>query len=142
MVGARLIEVPAWGNVTLIEALWLSSGIFAVLFTMLHIRPLYDDYVGARLSGREELMLVATGYLRREVIRLLQGLCLTTIGVYAAVQPSPLGRNVVTVTGLVLTGVLLTLAVLVTVQSVWDWRTRHHVQRLIDNNGNGPKEDK
>lgn len=138
MIGQTLIEIPAWGTLTLIEAIWLVSGLTAMIFAGSHIRPLYDDWALARDSGRPVLTAVAGGYLRREIVRLAQGVCLASIGVYAALEPPAIpGPAFVTPVGLVLTGVLLTVSLLVSVQSGWDWRTRHEVQRLIAEGKNG-----
>ena len=137
MISQTVIGVPAWGSVTIIEAIWLLTGISAMFFTAAHIRPLYDDWVAARLDGRPEIQLVAAGYLRREVIRFLQGVCLMSIGLYAAASEPAIGKNVVTPVGLVLTMVLFLLAVLVSVQSWWDWRTRHELTNLVLSTING-----
>lgn len=138
MLAATLIRIPSWGNVTLIEAVWLASGLLAVGFAVAHLGPLYDDWRIATLTGRPVLAKVAWGYLRRELIRLGQGACLSTIGVYAAAEPPALpGPAFVSVVGLVLTAVLLALAFLVSLQSRLDWRTRREVQDLIAAGQNG-----
>lgn len=138
MLATTLIEIPSWGTMTLIEAIWLASGLLALIFTIFHIGPLYDDWRVSKLTGRLVLSKVAWGYVRREIIRMAQAVCLTTIGVYAAVtEPVTPGPAVVSVVGLVLTGVLLCLAFLVSLQSLLDWRTRSEVQDLIAHGENG-----
>jgi len=133
-----MIEVPSWGPVTLIEAIWLLSGLLALFVTAFHLSPLYDDWITAKSTGRVVLEKTQWGYLRREVIRMLQGVCLTVIGVYAAAQPSPIpGPAYVTPVGLVLTGVLLALSFLVSAQSLLDWRMREQVDELIAHGANG-----
>lgn len=143
MLTTTLIEVPSWGDVTLIEGVWLASGLLALCVTIFHLGPLYDDWRVAKLTGRIVLAKVAWAYVRREIIRMAQGACLTTIGIYAAVEPPAIpGPAVVSLVGLVLTGVLLALSLLVSLQSMLDWRTREEVQRLIaaGHNGNHPTE--
>lgn len=132
MIADTLVTIPAWGRVTLLEAIWLASGVMAVMFTLAHMRALVEDYLAAAGTGRPVLSAVAWAYLRRETIRFLQGLCLSVIGIYACWQPSPApGPSKVSVIGLVLTFVLFSLGLLVSLQSHWDWKTRHEVQRLI-----------
>ena len=131
MLSVTLIEVPTWGTMNLVEFLWLLAGAGAMFFPAIHLRPLYRDWLAAQIANLPIIQLVAAGYLRREIIRLLQGVCITAIGVYASVSDSPIG-DMVTVTALVITGVFLSLAALVTVQSIWDWKTRGQVQHLID----------
>lgn len=138
MLATTLIEIPSWGDVTLIEAIWLGFGLMAVFFTLIHLGPLYDDWRVAKLTERPVLSKVAWGYVRREIIRLAQGICLTTIGIYAAVEPPAIpGPAVVSIVGLVLTGVLMALSFLISLQSMLDWRTRDEVQRLIAAGSNG-----
>lgn len=138
MLTTTLIEIPSWGNVTLIEAIWLASGLIALSVTAVHLGPLYEDYIAAKISGRAILGKVAWGYVRRELIRMAQGICLVTIGAYAAIEPpSRPGPTVVSLVGLVLTAVLFILSFLVSLQSVFDWRTREEVQRLIAAGENG-----
>lgn len=138
MLNATLIEIPSWGPLNLIEAIWLFSGVGALAFTTAHVRPLYRDWVAAGMAGRPVLRLVAGGYLRRELIRMTQGGCLSAIGVYAALEPPPApGPARISVIGLVITGMLLALAFLVSAQSWLDWRTRRAVQALIGQGHNG-----
>ncbi len=137
MIGT-LIEVPAWGTMTLIEAVWLASGLLALIVTGRHLFPLYDDWRVAKSTGRPVLEKVAWAYVRREIIRMAQGLCLVTVGAYAALQEQAIpGPAVVTITGLVLTVILLILALLISLQSVMDWRTRGEVQDLLSAGTNG-----
>lgn len=127
----RLIEIPSWGPATLIEIIWLASGILALVAAGLRIRPLFGDFLFARASRERDLYVLARGYFRREVIRIGQGLAIASIGVYTVQQPSLIpGPARTTVTGLVLTAVLIVISLLVTVQSVLDWRDREEVRRL------------
>lgn len=138
MIVTTAWRIPEWGDATIIEAIWLLSGVLATMFALKHIRPLYHDLRVARLSKRPVLTAVAAGYFRREVIRLMQGLCLVSVGVYAVFIPNPIpGHAVVTPTGLVLTAALFSVSILISVQSIWDWRTRHIVQKLVEEGKNG-----
>lgn len=141
MLGTTVIEVPSWGNMTAIEAIWLASGLLAMFVTLLHIRLLYQDWRIMLATGRPLLIETSWAYLRRETIRLLQGLCLVVIGAYAAVEPQAIpGKPVVTLVGLVLTVVLLTMALLISVQSLLDWRTRQTLETLIRQGQNGHRQ--
>ena len=138
LIATTLVRVPAWGDITLIEAIWLAAGLLAMFVTIFHLGPLYDDWRVAKLTGRVVLAKVAWGYVRREIIRLAQGVCLTAIGMYAAFEPPAIpGPAVVSIVGIVLTCVLLALSLLVSLQSLLDWRTRDEVQRLIAQGKNG-----
>lgn len=126
-----LIEIPSWKTVTLVEAIWLVSGLAVVLFCSFHIRPLYRDWQA--VLEQPALRAIASGYLRREIIRLLQGLCITGIGAYASTQPPVVtGLAFISIVGIVITSALVGLALSIAVQSAWDWRTREEIQDLVN----------
>lgn len=132
MITTTLIQIPQWGRLTLLEGVWLGSGLMALGFSAAHLPQLTRDYIVSLQTGRRVLQIVAWGYVRRELFRFLQGACLTVIGAYAALLENPIpGPAKVSIVGLVLTSVLFLLAFLVSAQSFFDWRTRTETQRLI-----------
>lgn len=132
MIAVTLIEIPSWGNVTLIEAMWLISGLVVLTVSSAYLRPLSLDWMAAAASRRDVLRVVAAGNLRREVLRLAQGLAIAGIGIYVATQPTAVpGPAVTTVTGLVLTGALIAIALLVAGGSISDWHARGEVRGYI-----------
>ena len=129
----RLIEVPQWGNVTLIEAVWLCSGLLAFTLAILRLPLLWRDARAARRVREKDLYVLARGYLRRELVRIWQALTIIIIGFYASVQPPAIpGPARISVTGLILTGGLLALGLLVALQSFLDWRDRAEVKRILE----------
>ncbi len=128
-----LIEIPQWGNTNLVEALWLLSGLVAFGCAGLRLHPLVIDYHLASASGANDLHVIARGYMRREVIRLVQATFVIAIGAYAAHEPSVIpGPAKVSITGLILTVALISISFLVALQSVFDWRDREEVKRLLE----------
>lgn len=129
----RFIEIPSWSTVTLIEALWLGSGLIAMSFALLRIRPLRDDVRNAIILGEHDLCVIAKGYFRRELIRIGQATCVIGIGIYAATEPSPVsGPARTTLTGLIITAVLILISGLVSLQSFLDWRDRENIKRILE----------
>lgn len=133
MTAATLIQIPAWGNANLVELIWLGSGLVTILYTASHLGELARDLKAARTSRRVGLSQVAWGYLRREIIRVVQGVCISVIGVYAVSQPPAIPKlgDFVTPAGLILTGVLFAQGLLVSGQSFLDWRTRRSIQESL-----------
>lgn len=131
-MSTTLIEIPEWETVTLIEAIWMSSGMIALFLTALRMPPLVRDSRNARELHERDLYVIARGYLRRELIRMTQALCVISIGVYAAVEPSAVpGPARISIVGLVITGVLIAISLLVALQSYLDWRDREEVRRIV-----------
>lgn len=127
----RLVEIPSWGPATLIELVWLGSGVLALLVAGLRLRPLLHDYFVAYETHERDLYVIARGYFRRELIRIGQAVAIIAVGLYTAQEPQVLpGPARTSITGLVLTAVLLVISLLVTFQSVLDWRDREEVRRL------------
>jgi phosphate/sulfate permease len=128
-----LIEIPDWGPVTIIEAVWLLAGVFAFTFASLRLRPLLRDYGGAKETHEQDLYVIARGYIRRELVRLMQALCILSIGFYSAVTPqaSP-GPTRISLVGFGITVMLIVIAFLVSFQSYLDWRDREEVRRILE----------
>jgi hypothetical protein len=132
VISATIIEIPQWGTVTLIETVWLASGLVAFVFAALRMRPLLADYRLAVEAGEDDVCIIARGYLRRETIRVAQAVCVISIGLYAAVDaPVVPGPARVSIVGLVITGVLITISLLVALQSFLDWRDRNEIRRIL-----------
>lgn len=128
-----LIEVPSWGTMSLIEALWLGSGLTALVFALLRMRPLWDDMRNVRDLKEDDLCVIAKGYLRRELIRLAQATCVISVGLYSAAEPSAIpGPTRVSIVGLVITTVLITISALIALQSYLDWRNRTAIKRILE----------
>lgn len=127
-----LIEIPQWETINLIEAIWLGSGLLALSFAALRTPALLRDYRDALIANEPDICIIARGYLRREIIRIAQAICVVGIGTYAAQEP-PLtpGPAQISVTGLVLTAVLILISLLVALQSFFDWRDRGDIRRIV-----------
>jgi hypothetical protein len=132
MIAATIVEIPQWGNVTLIEAIWLLAGVVAFAFAALRMRPLLKDYQRAGEAGEADICIIAKGYLRRELIRMAQSLCVISVGLYAAAEaPAVPGSARISIVGLVVTGVLIAISALVAFQSFFDWRDRNEIRRIL-----------
>jgi heme O synthase-like polyprenyltransferase len=131
-VGVFLVEVPSWGNASLIEIIWTVIGLGAVAVAAHALPRVVGDWHIARDSNRFALRLIARGHVRREVIRLGQGAILLAIGLYACVTPSPApGPVVVSLTGIILTAGLLAIGALVALESILDRRQRREAENLL-----------
>lgn len=133
MSAPTLIEIPSWGNATLIEFAWLLTGILVLVVTGRHIRPLYLDWRAAILERRPVLEAVASGNLVLELIFLSQGLAITSLGIFTVFQPPAMpGPTVTTPTGLFITGVIFFIALLVSFASISGWYKRDQIRRHLE----------
>jgi hypothetical protein len=132
MIASTLIEVPQWENATLIEVIWLVSGLFALTLTLLRLPVLLRDYRYAQERGDGDLCVISRSYLRREIVRIAQAGAVIAIGVYAVLSP-PLvpGPARISLVGLWLTGTLISISLLIGLQSFLDWRDREKVNKII-----------
>lgn len=127
-----MIEIPQWGNVTMVEAIWLTSGLLALAVSSLRLPALIRDLHYAQWLGDDDLCVIARGYRRREIVRILQAGAVIAIGVYAAAEPPVIpGPARITWVGLWLTATLISMSLLVALQSLLDWRDREKVKRII-----------
>lgn len=135
LMGTTLIEVPSWGSVSLIEALWTLSGVVMIVVSAWALPVVVEDYViTKRVPGyySDARALIARGHVRREVIRLAQGGIVTVVGLFAIfTDPARPGPTLITPLGIVLTAGLIALALLTAFQSVLDRRQRDHAEALI-----------
>lgn len=132
MFATTLIEIPQWGNVTLIELIWLMTGVIAMLFTGIHIKPLWTDYNTSRLTKNRILIVMARDYFRREILRCLEGSLITGLGCYVcALKPVAPGPAYISIVGLIVTIVFLLIGTFVSIQSNWDWYSRKEIQHLL-----------
>jgi hypothetical protein len=133
MIATYYMHVPQWGPLTLIELLWLLSGVLALLFCGSHFRELWRDRVAARGSERRPLVIAARANLRREVVRFLIGCDIAGFGIYAAVLPNPRpGAAYISIVGLILTVLLLAIAFSTALMSYWDWHDRGEILHQIE----------
>lgn len=139
MFADAIWTVPAWGDASLIELLWTATGLLTILVTGWALVQVLRAFAAVvRLSSEAEpavevrvLVLLAWGYVRRELLRVTTGLLILGVGVLASLTPSPGGRNFVTPTGLVLTAALFLIAFLTSAQSVLDAKQRRQAEKLL-----------
>ena len=140
-LATRLYEVPQWGTATLPEVIWLFSGVLALFFCAAHLPSLVRDYRAARtvkssgagLNQPRVLRLVAWSYVRRELIRLVQAGIIAGFGIYGTViPPAAPGPAVISILGIILTGLFLIINFSVALMSWWDFKTRSQVQTLLE----------
>lgn len=127
-----LIEIPRWKTVTLVEALWLASGIMAMTFASLRLKPLWYDYQISKRLGQDDLCIIAFGYLRREALRVATALSIIGTGIWTCTTDSARpGPAVTSISGLFLTASLLSISLIVSVQSVMDWNDRNKTIDIV-----------
>lgn len=127
-----LIEIPEWGSISLIEILWLASGMFALGVSSMRIMPLWSDYQLTKQLDHKDLCIIARGYLRREILRIVTALIITFIGVYTVVTyPAMPGPARVSVAGILITAGLFLISLIVSIQSILDWRDRAKTIEIV-----------
>jgi len=127
-----LIEIPQWGRVTLVEVLWLASGLMALTFALLRLKPLWIDYQITKRLDQADLCVISFGYLRREALRIVTALSIVFIGVYTCATTSVIpGPAKVSLTGLIITSSLFIVSLSVSAQSILDWRDRNKTIAIV-----------
>lgn len=146
LFGATLIEVPSWGSANLIEIIWTATGVGMIAISLYALPRVVGDYVIVkRIPGHYSTArtLLARGHIRREMIRLIQGLIVFIVGIYAVIQPNITpGPVVVTPFALVLTVGILALGALSGLQSLLDQRQRTLAERVLQNGDVGANHHK
>lgn len=132
MIAVTLIRVPSYGTVSLIEFIWTMTGLITILYCVFQLRRAEFRLYDVKRSGRNgSMILLAKGYVEREIVRVLQGVCIFGIGIYADVQTAPGGVNYITPAGIVITFALFMLGVLVVFQSVSDAMRAKKVSNVL-----------
>jgi hypothetical protein len=97
------------------------------------------------MNGRFEIMLIiAYGHYRNDLFRLSKHITVLGIGALACLLPTSPPRQVVTPTGLVVTGGLFTIVMLIILASVLDKRQRDaidEIQIVREESNGGTKHD-
>lgn len=133
MTATTLIQIPSVGSASLVEIIWLTTGLAVVFFSASGI-PETIRLWNTALSQDDALMQVlAGGYVRREAIRVVQGVVIAAIGVYGCLTgPAIPGPVVVSPVGLVLTCGLLLIGLTIAVQSVLDRHQQSRAHEELD----------
>lgn len=136
-----VIQVPEWGDITLIEALWDLLGAIGLMVTVGRLASIQRDrklFHGGRINTlvpdptRRRAMLVLWRSLRRrEAARVVQMSAIGVLGVWASLQPSLIKPSVITPTGLIITGILFIVVLATIVQSINDSRAAREVTDLF-----------
>lgn len=134
MIAVTLIEVPAWGNTTLIEALWTLSGAISATVIFPNLLKVIAGYKIAWDAKTERIgRRIAWGYVRRELLRLSGALTIVGLGIYTDIQaPLMPGPSFITPTGIVLTVALFWLSAECGIQSVMDHRQRKAIHKALE----------
>lgn len=128
-LSTTIIEIPGWGDVSIIEAIWDFIGAASAAIILYSLYPVYVDWRNA--SGI--LRPIAGGYFRREVIRLVQAIAVLGIGIYASLTPPAFhNHDYTTPTGIVLTFALFVIGVGIGLQSFLDKRLRSHLLGYLE----------
>ncbi len=125
-------EIPAWGSVNLIDAIWTAIGILSMVNILWSISPVYQDWK----NSTGILNHIAFGYFRREIIRLGQGIAVLSIGVYACIQTPIHNFNIITPAGIALTAGLVVIGVGIGLQSFLDKRLRLQLLHYLEEQEN------
>lgn len=133
LLGTFLIPVPQWGNVSLVEAVWLAVGVIALFVSSISLPKVIVDLIVASHAPPSILasarVLLARGHVRRELIRWAQAWLIVGIGIVAALTPNPLTS--ITMTGLTIVLGILGIGGLVALQSLLDKVQREHAEAIL-----------
>ena len=132
MMAFHNLTIPAWGTLSLIEAAWLVAGAGVLLLALLGLRRALLDYEAALLAFESKTVLaarvLARGQIRHEVIRMLESFIILSLGIYAVTLPQPAS---ISLSGLLISGGLITLAFLIALQGYLDKRQREEAERVL-----------
>lgn len=130
-----LITVPSWRNATILEAVWLLSGLVSLVVSLWNVRDAYRDMVALAEWARDKRMhelhfnmlrLVAGANVRDETFRIAVSMLIVAVGFVGVFTPNPL-NGTTTLTGLFVTVALVGIAVMTVVRGVLDVRLRRRL---------------
>ena len=133
-----LIDVPYWGDATLLEIFWLCSGIVATGFTLLNINDSWKDrrllkIIKGDTSVHDRhyrmIALSAHGRLTSQLSRLAISVLIVASGMVGVLTANPL-RGETTLTGLTVTVALVMIGAITAGRSYFDWRQRNLLYEL------------
>jgi hypothetical protein len=133
-----LIDVPHWGNATLMEVLWLISGAVAAYFTLLNVVDSWKDQrllvaIRADRSVHDRhyrmIELSAQGRLSSQLSRMAIALLIVATGLVGIATPNPV-HGKTSLTGLTVTVALVAISALTATRSFLDLRQRNQLYRL------------
>lgn len=135
MLTTVVIEIPSWGNATILEIAWTCIGAVTMAVVLWNFAgakanlltpvDLEDEY------EIEAARVIRLGYLRRETVRFVFAALILATGLTGCVVAPVTQPTTTTLTGLVLTGAFFVMGVLNTLQSMLDLRDRHEVRDLL-----------
>lgn len=132
MIAFHNLTIPAWDTLSLIEVIWLAAGAGVLLLALIGLRRALLDYEAALLADESKTVLaarvLARGQIRHEVIRMLESFIILSIGIYAGTLPQPPTINI---SGLLISGGLISLAGLIALQALLDKRQREEAERVL-----------
>lgn len=134
MTATTLIPVPAIGSATLIEILWTLIGLAGLGIVLPNLWAAINsmDVLGHTPSDeRDAASVLIKGNIRRELLRVTKLLFIVLIGVVAMAQTQPPGTNKITITGLILTGVLFSIGGVISLQSILDKRDSKKARAIL-----------
>lgn len=132
-----VFHVPQWGNATLLEILWTLIGLGILAVTVPNYFSIRKDLrVPAALSEKREQLaakVIVEGHIRREMLRILKGMTIVTIGLISMWVPNE-PHHATTIGGVdVITTVgFFTIGILIAVQSYLDKVGRNVVHELLE----------
>ena len=134
MFSSTLIEIPQWHGITILEAIWTVVGLITVILVLCMLKIVTEGWLSTPEGTIERD--ASRAYVRREVIRLLQGLCVFGVGIYVTFWvDSPPGPAYTTIAGLIVVIALFAIAILVALQSLWDWQARNRIIKELRQKG-------
>lgn len=132
---ALIIQIPEWGNATILEISWTLIGAITLAVVTWNISGAKANLsVPLDLNDEYELAaarLIRRGYIRREIVRFFTAGLILATGVTGDIVASANHPSVTTVTGLVTTGAFFLIGLMTTIQSIFDGHDRGDVRDLL-----------
>lgn len=134
MLDAIVIHVPAVASASLIEILWTLCGLLGLAVVCPNLWEAIErlaDVTEADRRNQKAATVIRLGHVRRELLRAGKLVCLVLTGAIVMSQAAPLGQNVVTPTGLVITVLFFVIGAESALQSWLDRRDRKLIRVAI-----------
>lgn len=136
-----LAALEVW-HASMIEIIWTALGLVGMAFGWSNLQSSKHDVEALRVMDGQNLAqyrvmrVIAFGHFRNDLFRFAKHITITAIGALSMVIPpaSPKG-GAVTPTGVVVTGGLFTIVLLVIMSSVLDHRQREALLDIEDTKG-------
>jgi hypothetical protein len=131
-----IAELAVW-HASVLEMVWTLIGLIGMYFGISNLHWSNNDLRalkalnGGNVKRFTIMRVIAFGHWRNDLFRLMKQLTITVIGVIAMILPTPPRQTTpITPVGVLITGGLFTISILIVMASVLDRRQREALEEL------------